>query len=387
MIYENATGKKNFKTLKELIDEELHKLEIPNGFQSIEDFITDGQKSTEFIRTILNDESFAIPDKSEDLYEIAEMRARHSAVTFLVGLAIKQFGGLFDKIPAILNTQDNASAMHMWLITSLYHDKAYESKYIKRTNFDITKKFAPFLLTDNTTAPQMDGLNNFSVRYPNTLAYTYDTILAYDRYAIHYHQRHGSEEKRDHGILGGVMMFSKLADKAIKEKRENELPIIKSCSLAVAQHNIFKADKKYDDDYRDYGLEVLLSTSRFRIAKEKTLVLFLSLVDTIECVKKFSKSQNISKYFETLTTLKQVKMAVNEERIEIDLSELANEIRKKKSRELEESLENYKKALIGIGEWTKILSKNDPNNDNFITIQLDKSQYIPSRVLATAGAI
>ena len=80
-------------------------------------------------------------------------------------------------------------------------------------------------------------------------------------------------------------------------------------------------------------------------------------------------------------------MAVNEERIEIDLSELANEIRKKKSRELEESLENYKKALIGIGEWTKILSKNDPNNDNFITIQLDKSQYIPSRVLATAGAI
>lgn len=379
-------NKSDFKSLKERIEEELSALNVPMDFRSLDSFIIDGKKSAAFIRFMLNDETFDVPEEKSDLYEIAEMRARHSAVTFLVGLVFRKFGGLFDAIPMILNMEGQKKSMQMWLIASLYHDKAYSSAYIKRTALNLERTFDPFLLTDDITDSQLECLRNYSTCYPDTLAHTYADILKYDAYAINYHNSHDTKEKRDHGILGGVMMFSELANKALAQKKETELPIIKACSLAVAQHNIFKSNEKYDDDYRKFGLDTLLSSSPFRIHIEKALLLFLSLVDTIECVKKFSKSQNENRYLETLTTLKCIKMAVSEDQIVVDLSELNKEIKKKKSDELESALIDYKKALKGIGEWTDICAECG-QDDNLITIWLEDAHKVNFYELASAGSI
>lgn len=342
-----------FQSLKTLIEKELQELSIPVEFKHLDSFITDGKKSAQFIRALLGDKSFDIPEEHTQLYETAEMRARHSAVTFLMGLVFKRFNGLFMKIPTIINQGENLSNQ-MWLLTSLNHDKAYFSKYIENNRIDLKKKFTPFLLTDEIPNSDLQVLDDFSNKYPDTLAYKYSTILDYDNYAIYYHSTHESKEKRDHGILGGVMMFSELSKRAMNKGKE-ELTIIKACSLAITQHNIFKSgSRERDKHYEAYNLHTLLSDSPFRISPDKCLLLFLSLVDTVECVKKFSQKQNKDKYFETLTTLKYIKMAVTENEISIDLSELSKRIKEKNSEELDKALKSYKEALIGFDTWTEL---------------------------------
>lgn len=377
-----------FQSLKDLIEIELQNLKLPSEFQSLEKFITDGKKSAAFIRAIVHDEVFELPDESSELYEVAEMRARHSAVTFLVGLVFKQFGRLFETIPMTINSQNSTAAMQMWLTTSLYHDKAYSSVYIKRKDLDFNKTFDPLLLTDDYNDWQLACLCNYSYLFPDTLSHTYKTILNYDEYAKEYHSTHESDEKRDHGILGGMMMFEELVRKALKLNNLEDLPIIKACCLAIAQHNIFKSERVEDDDiYKRHNLYTLLHDSPFKIQKEKSLLLFLSLVDTIECVKKFSKSQNKAKYLETLTTLKHIKVAITETQIIVDLSGLAAEIKKKNSDELSKAFASYKNSLISFGTWTTISAESDLKNDNRIIIYLTESKKAKTRTLVTAGSI
>ena len=388
MMKDKALPKEDeFRSLKDLIELELKKIKLPSEFQSLEQFITDGKRSAAFIRAISSDETFVIPEKNNELYEVAEMRARHSAVTFLVGLVFRQFGGLFETIPMTVNNPNTEKATQMWLTTSLYHDKAYSSAYIKREDLDFNKIFYPFLLTDIYDDSRLDCLCHYSHLYPGALAHTYETILNYDEYAKEYHSTHKTDEKRDHGILGGVMMFEELVRKAQNQNDLSDLPAIKACCLAVAQHNIFKSEREEDDaTYERYNLHTLLHSSPFKIQKEQSLLLFLSLVDTIECVKKFSKSQNKAKYLETLTTLKQIKIVVTETQIFVDLSGLSKEIKKKKSDELDKAFIAYKKALRGFDNWT-ILSTESKLEDDLITIHIDGSKRSDSRVLAIAGAI
>ena len=211
------------KSLKELMDDELERLGLPKEFSRLEKFINSGKKSAKFISYLLKDSQYSIPNDNDSLYETAEIRARHSAVTFLVGLALRNFGDLFNKIPAIVDHSQDC-AEHMWLTTSLYHDKAYSSTYVTRPDIDYRKKFLPYLLTDNLP-DEWSAINKFSIIYPGTLAYTYNEIEKYDEYAIEYHRENekSGKEKRDHGILGGVMMFSDLENKAVKQGLTDEL--------------------------------------------------------------------------------------------------------------------------------------------------------------------
>ena len=392
MDHEFQAKDSDFKTLIEWIGLALKGLDIPCEFRTFDSFITDGKKSAAFIQTVLNDEAFKIPNENDKLYEIAEMRARHSAVTFLLGLVFKQFGNLFDSIPTIIDDYSSKNALKMWLITSLYHDCAYSSTYILRETLNLKNIFAPYLLADEDKYQdqQLACLHNYSHRFPNTLAHTYETILNYYNYSFYYHNKDTSKEKSDHGVLGGTIMFSKLAQKAQKQKNIADLTIIKACSLAVAQHNIFKAEKESDTIYPKYGLTTLLSTSSFKIQKEHALLLFLSLVDTIECVKKFSKSQNKEEYLQTLTVLGCIKAAVCDKEITLDLSDLDKEITEKRNQKnrsiLERALKDYRNSLNSLNKWTTFSAKSAPGNINRITISLIQSNNSNQRVLAAAGA-
>ena len=113
----------------------------------------------------------------------------------------------------------------------------------------------------------------------------------------------------------------------------------------------------------------------------------MSLVDTIECVKKFSKSQNKAKYLETLTTLKQIKIVVTETQIFVDLSGLSKEIKKKKNDDLDKAFISYKKALRGFDNWTVLSAESNLGNDNLIAIHLDGTKESDSKILAITGAI
>lgn len=358
------------------MNEELAQMNLPAEFNRLENFITDGKKSAEFIRFLLKDESYRLPDEQDSLYDTAELRARHSAVTFLMGLVFRRFGGLFEAFPVEENW-DEKTAVRMWLITSLYHDKAYSSEYIKRPKLEYREKFLPYLLTDDYEGGYSE-LNGFSTRYPKYLAYTYEEILNYDRYARKYHQEKQSDEKLDHGILGGIMVFSDLAKKAIRRKTVDELPVIKACSLTVAQHNIYKSDGKNRDKlYRKYFLERLVSTSDFRITPEQPLLLFLSLIDTVECVKRLSKHENTGEYLHTTTVLKSIKLDVQPDRLEIDFSSLWGEIAGRKKdkglnaeKSLSENFEQYLGNLKNLEKWTVFRAEENEKDKYQFRIEL-----------------
>lgn len=364
------------KTLKELMEYELSQMSLPTDFGTLELFINDGKKSAEFIRYLLKDNSYKIPNDDSPLYEIAESRARHSAVTFLMGLVFSRFGDLFAKISSIIN-RGPEFALNMWLITSLYHDKAYSSTYLKDTSLDIQKAFSPFLLTDNSQS-NLPLLHKYSIRYPGTLAYTYEEIFNYDKYAIEYHQtKNSKDEKRDHGILGGVMMFSDLAKKAVKKGALTDLTMIKACSLSVAQHNIFKSSgEKYDKKYDDFNLNKLLSTSSFQLTPNQPLLLFLSLIDTIECVKKFSRGHNSNKYLKTLTVLNSIEVSVQYNCIEIDYSALEKEVSKKKDEELQKDFAFYLDSVKHLHTWTSFCTEFDKINSCQCKITLDTKVFL-----------
>lgn len=318
------------KSLYDLINAELKELstKIKTRYDKLDLFITDDKQSADFINSLAEYNEYESPDKNSQLYQIAQGRARHSAVTFLTGLVFKKFGGIYDNIDNVLNR--HGSAFKLWLMTSLNHDIGYTSEYIKKEKLKYNETFKNYyLLADKYD--KMPELDNFCNNYPNSIVYTYQEIENYDNYARDYHKDNNDGRRLDHGILGGIILFSRLIGRHIKNTEESKSSqndidtiIIKASALTIAQHNIYKSNKKDTDIiYMDKKLNRLLSTSDLVIDKNHALLLLLSLVDTIECVKKYSKKENETNSMQTLTVLKNIKVDVSENEIIIDYSDLS----------------------------------------------------------------
>ena len=122
------------QSLENLINRELENLpkQFDNKFYKISEFITDDTKSAEFIRNILKDDTFIHPDEKSPMYEVAKSRSRHSALTFLIGLVFKEFGGLYDSFKATTQFGNEHISLKLWMMTALSHDKGYYSERLKK---------------------------------------------------------------------------------------------------------------------------------------------------------------------------------------------------------------------------------------------------------------
>ena len=163
-------------------------------------------------------------------------------------------------------------------------------------------------------------------------------------------------ERLNHGIYGGAYLFKRLMKKPLY--MEKEQLYIKAVCMCIAQHNIFKStsdeiDRKLDEYV---SLTILKHDSDFKINEEYPLLLFLSLVDTIECVKKFSKSCNSASFLQTETVLSNVQAEITKEKIELDFSSLLERINERKMLKKEILLDTYKdyfeNNIKSLGNWT-----------------------------------
>ena len=85
-------GKKShMRPLIDLINEAYIEIKGELPYSSVEDFIKNDTKSLEFICSILHDDIFEQINKQDDLYILSKTRARHSAVTFLIGLTLFKY--------------------------------------------------------------------------------------------------------------------------------------------------------------------------------------------------------------------------------------------------------------------------------------------------------
>ena len=360
-------------SMEELINtclDDMSCTKIFSDYGSVNTFITKPDKTKKFINLLLNDTAY---DEVADDTQVSLDRAQHIAVTYLLGLVLWPFVKSFLPGKDVVSDTD---FKELWLLTALYHDLGYYSDYIYNSSVEYSKISKYDLFTDAYRDVRLTGLNDFSAHYPQAFAHSYSQILKYDQYAREYHTRNATGAKGemvDHGILGGVLSFRRMLNKAFKGKPDIQtMRRIKYVSVTVAQHNIFKSGRQEDDaNYEKFDLPYLAHDSKFKVTQETPLRLLLSLVDTIECVKKFGQGNLKGKHFRALTVLQSIYLSVKSDCIILDFTKFRVEWNKKNFPEdKKDLLDKYLKSLKELDQWTSF--QGTPEGTDIIKITLTK---------------
>ena len=368
------------QTLFELFNEELSTFPSTGtyGYSSIEEFITDDKKSAEFINDLNYGEKTIFNDVIE--HDISYGRARHSVISLFLGLVLGKFQNLFGNCSSVLNDETIEYLQYgefyinykLWMLTAINHDYGYHSKYILN-KISIDDLHLNYNLFNDEENYGYLPLIDYSSKYLKVLKNNYYQIKKYYEYSQRYHEKNilmgkNDEEKNDHGILGALLLYDRVNKKNYNTCKEykkninnfsddfgyNDMLFYKTACLTIAQHNIYKSGSLEADELYGPDLKHLYHNSEYLIDSEHTLLYLLSLVDTIECVKVFSKSETKSKYFETLTVLKNVKLSVSKNEIIIDFSMLYKKIEEDKI-ELLKILEDHIYKIKDLKTWTNLV--------------------------------
>ena len=301
---------------------------------------------------------FSMPDESTELYRVAQSRARHSAIVCLFGqLIISNITGF--------NTESKREELfdNIWLLAALNHDIGYTLKGLTNAIIDYKKEFHHYLLQDQYDMDELQVLNDFSKKYSQYFAYTYEEIESYDQYARNYHSKNPDDvEKVDHGILGGVYLFNQKIGRCIKDsKPAADYIITKAAAITVAQHNLYKSPNEKIDKFYPADLKKLHSTSTFRISKETPVLLLLSLIDTVDCVKRFSKKNTPGSSLESISVLKGIDVTFDNNSAVISFQELSNRIAAKEKElakkggsgtDIRKILDDHMRGVMSLNDWT-----------------------------------
>lgn len=317
-------------------------------------FLNSDNDSAQFINEIVRLDGVEIPTNSDKKTNyIAETRARHSVVSYLLGLLINDFCR-FDSIifDAFEDEFFGVNAKSLWKYTALEHDYGYFIQPQKNTPIspdEELKKQRWCLLTDE----QQEGLSFDCSRFERkpVMAFYYSEILSYFRMRFDVHK---DDEVLDHGIWGAVKLYNRKMHRTVSREIHNKTKIV---CLTIAQHNIFKSQTIRDDKlYQKYNLSRFKKDTPFRIERDTPLLLFLGLIDTLECVKKFCKSasENGGKYIRTETLLKKIEFSADpaSRTITWNTTELRNYIKREKDDSLLKSYNKYIRGVMALPEWT-----------------------------------
>ncbi len=359
---------------------EFNSLEIIKS-NKFEDLINDDKKCIELISSVLEFPMEAV--------SINRDRASHIIVTWLLGVGFGEFIKSENKLTGFADLYKS----RLWLQSAIIHDYGYFCQEIE--NFlpieALTKDYD--LLTDTYSVDELQCLNGLSSNSETRcfFTYSYSEIKNYYRYIQSQHKDESNDrisndksllcENSDHGIVGGCKAFHKYCKYITSLKAKLHYgsssvitKIQKISCIIAASHNIYKADAKNDNCYMKFELKDLTSTSPIRITRSNFLLLLLSLVDTIECTKRFSKKANAKEYLWQSTILKYVDINVNNQALKIDFSRLDNYLlENRKSKDMRQKLKGHIQSIINLGSWTDFFATNDPMNEKLVTISFKQS--------------
>ena len=101
------------------------------------------------------------------------------------------------------------------------------------------------------------------------------------------------------------------------------------------------------------------------------LLLFLCLVDTLECVKRFSKGENEKTSLQTKTVLSSINISATQETITIDYSQLHKRIVEKNNPDFTDSYRRYHEGILNLHDWTAFYATAHYNKPDEVTITLE----------------
>lgn len=343
-----------------------------------EQMVNDDDACLRLIRGTLEFESSVATQNRE--------RASHILVTWLLGIGLRQFFHLeFSE-----NSFEKHFEQNLWLQTAMLHDFGYLRKEVSQENLKLEEISGNYDLLTDSYSEEFSILNDMSNNsvFGRFFTYSYSEIRNYYSYSQYLHRNRKSAaggEKNDHGIVGACIAFKKYceANRRIKAKQKNiekEIELLPSVAMSqvqkiacivAASHNLFKSDSPENDAvYLEHGLNDLLSTSEIRVTKENKLLLLMSLVDTLECTKRFSKAINATAYLQQATTLKYVDIEFDES-LQIDFSRLYQYIvNVRKNNEMAEVLLRHVSAIQNMSSWTSFKTEYDEAFPFVIRIRL-----------------
>ena len=334
---------KSMRTLYDYFCKKIKELENLNKTnRSLNTIIENNEEARKFIQEITFSRE-NIFEKSDEalLNDDNENRAIHSVCVFLLGLTVGKFCNLFNLCGDVISHEEircfepnpDIIKYRLWILVSVLHDYGYYSPKTFEENADL-KKCHPYILSDdldiNCSCP---FFTQYSKYHDKVLKLSYTDIENYYNYAQKLHESKGDKEKNDHGIIGGTEIFKKQLEsyRARLEKQEIEPRVFKknilyykTACLTVCQHNIFKSsDEETDENYKRYDLNSLLSTSGYSVGTDTPLLALLVLVDTIECIKSFSKIGDKTN-LQPKKILEKIKICVTKDRMCLNFENLAN---------------------------------------------------------------
>ena len=323
-------------------------------FESLEQIISDEKKCAEILKNVLNDPSFKITNG--ELYEVSQGRAQHSIINYVLGLVFRKFADLFDGIDKVVQKRimsDKGAADEAWFLIALNHDVGYFCKDIlSGKEIEYEKDYTYYLFKDDYAKPY-ESLNNMSSQAPELYAFSYSDILEYDEKDRKRRKNNpDNKEKINHGIYGGQYYFNRMLQKFDKKGNveDKEVKMVKAVAITIAQHNMYKSGSPKDNHFYPDKLHY---ESNFVINEDYPLLLFLALIDTVECVKKLGKTANRKCFFQAKTVLKSIRVRVESDSIEIDYSELKSRLDRKNDENLKRNYNDYMGAVKGLDKWTR----------------------------------
>lgn len=273
---------KNMKSLLDFCNEQYIKNKaILGNYSELTDFIDDNSKCIDIIYDVLVFPK--VKDKNRSNIT-KKQRASHIFISFLTGLGIGKFNELLDRSNFLQTEEYNSDIL--WMLTSLIHDFGYFNKKFENVELN----FEPNLLTDDYISEPLTELSDYSRNFGSYITFDYDTIIKY--YNLKSTGILDPNEKVDHGIFGGCKYFASFIEfiyDVEEPDRKFYLQLYKTACLMAAQHNIFIPTSENKDIYINAKLEKLIS---LKITLKNPLLLLLSIIDTIECTKRFSREEN-----------------------------------------------------------------------------------------------
>lgn len=281
---------------------------------------------------------------------ISKNRAQHILSVFVLGIYIhSKFPTEFQFCDIDLD-EEKSKVYHPWLfawfLACLYHDIGYtiEDKY-KGDNF-VQKKLKSFL-PDGITEKDCEILNYYQ--------------LGVKYYNYRRKEKDKNSKRLDHGVIGGIRLFSvleNLYNKILNDEKEkicNNLyygddarKLYRVAADAIIRHNMWNACPDTVQKYIDNELEELIPTANDdkRVKKTEPITFLLGLCDTIEPIKRFE-------YQCAKSTLETIGLEIKDSSIIISFSN------KKETGQ-------YKKTIKELENWLEVEVKDCEIEDQTI---------------------
>lgn len=320
-------------------------------------------------------------------------RFNHIAETFALGMLLSKFSNLEEKICNQFN-ESTFDFENYWLLIALLHDYGYYKPDIDQSIVD--KEIRKI----GSDIHEYD-YDNITYSYKKRINKTYleNTIFNYFRYRVNPDSK---DEKYDHGIVGGINGYNSLIKswkktirkievphyvfkndghiRLIKDKEgkvinrlfysENDISIYKQICYDIMQHNMWKPSTKRIPIYEDFDLYELIDMNK-RIGDDNPMLMLLSLVDTIEFIKRFctideSNKTNRMKHNPS-SIANRISIQINRNQIKIIFPELFNFV--KSGLEFDDKgkseYDKWIESIVGLRSWVDI---DTSSTDNSITI-------------------